>query len=334
MVGFFVKKHMAVFSFSILVIIIGIMSYLDLPRESVPEIKQPYIFVTTTYPGIAAKDIENLVTRPIEEEIDGVEGLSEITSSSQQSLSFIVVEFTSDVTVEEALVKVRERVDLAKAFLPDDVDEPVIQELNSSNWPVFTVSLSNPGYPGFDSLKVMHQSANQLRDELERIPGVLDVDISGNLDREIAINIDPIRLEHYGLTMNDVIMAVQSENISIPGGILESQTKNYSLSVTGEIKNPDEFKDIIVRSEGKQVKLEDLTSNTDYFIWSEQETYSRINGYPCISISLKKRTGENLIALVDKAKEVIEELKSTFPEGTIVTTSYDESIYKKHGCRS
>ena len=170
--------------------------------------------------------------------------------------------------------------------------------LSGSNYPVFIATLSNPDYPGDASLKVLHQSAELLRDELERIPGVLEVDISGNLDREIAINIDPVRLEHYGLSMNDVIMAIQSENISIPGGMLESTAKNYSLSVTGEIENPDEFKDIIIRSEGKQVKLEDLTTNTEYFIWSDQETYSRLNGNPCISISVKKRTGEK----EDKAK--------------------------------
>lgn len=325
MVEFFVRKHMAVFSFAVLVLIIGVMSYIGLPRESMPEVKQPLIFITTTYPGISAKDIESLVTRPIEEEIDGVEGLSEISSSSQQSLSFIAVEFTSDVSVENALVKVRERVDLAKAFLPDDADEPIIQELNFSNYPVFIATLSNPEYPGDESLKILHQSAELLRDELERIPGILEVDISGNLSREIAIDIDPVRLEHYGLSMDDVVMAVQSENISIPGGMLESSTKNYSLSVTGEIENPDEFKDIIIRSDGKQVKLEDLTTNAEYFIWSEQKTYSRLNGNPCISISVKKRTGENLIYVVDEAKKVIDKMKESFPAGTIVTHSYDES---------
>ncbi len=325
MVGFFVKKHMAVFSFAVLVLIVGVMSYIGLPRESMPEVKMPLIFVTTTYPGISAKDIESLVTRPIEEEIDGLEGLSEITSSSQQSLSFIAVEFSSDVTVETALVKVRERVDLAKTSLPNDVNEPVIQELNFSNFPIFIVTLSNPEYPGEESLKILHQSSKLLQDELQRVPGTLEVKISGNLDREIAINIDPVRLEHYGLSMDDVIMAVQSENISIPGGMLSSDTKNYSLSVTGEIKNPDEFKDIIVRSEGIEVELEDLTTNTDYFIWSEQNTYSRLNGNPCISISITKRTGENLIYLVDEAKRVIEEMQDSFPEGTIVTYSYDES---------
>lgn len=144
MIKFFVNKRSVVFCFTALVVIVGILAYISLPRESVPEFKQPYIFVTTTYIGVSARDIENLVTRIIEEEIDGLEGLDEITSSSQQNLSFIFAKFTSDVDQETALRRVRERVDLAKPELPDECDDPLVQELSSSNWPILITVLSHP----------------------------------------------------------------------------------------------------------------------------------------------------------------------------------------------
>ena len=214
MIKFFVKKNTAVFSFSVLVVIAGLMAYFSLPRESIPEIKQPYIFVTTIYAGVGAKDIENLVTRVIEEEIDGIEGLDEIQSSSQQSLSFIFVKFTSDVDQETALRKVRERVDIAKSELPDDADEPVVKELSSSNWPILITVLSHP-----KGLAVIDDDAEKVKEILKRVKGVLDVKIAGNLEKELAIELDPKKMEYYGFSINDVTQAIQAENMSIPGGV-------------------------------------------------------------------------------------------------------------------
>ena len=203
MIQFLVKKSAAVFTFSILIIIAGIISYIRLPRESSPEIKQPYIFVTTVYPGVSAKDIESLITRVIEEEIDGVEGLLEISSSSQQSLSFIFTKFASNVTVESALRKIQERVNRAKSLLPSEVDEPSVQELSTSNFPILTISMSHP-----DGLEVIDQTASDLQDELRRVKGVLDVQVAGNLQKEVSIELDPVKLDHYGLSIDDVSMAV------------------------------------------------------------------------------------------------------------------------------
>ena len=127
MVELFIKKHMAVFALAVLIIIMGIVAYAQLPRESTPEIEQPYIFINTTYVGVSARDIESLVTQPLEQELDGMEGLAEITSESRQNVSFIFVEFTSDVDVETALRRVKDRVDLASPGLPDGADEPAVR---------------------------------------------------------------------------------------------------------------------------------------------------------------------------------------------------------------
>ncbi|MFW5785091.1 MAG: efflux RND transporter permease subunit [Chitinispirillaceae bacterium] len=320
MIRLLVSKGAAVFTFSLLIIIAGVLSYIRLPRESSPEIKQPYVFVTTVYPGVGAKEVENLVSRVIEEEIDGVEGLLEVSSSSQQSLSHIFTKFASDVSVEAALRKIQERVDRAKPRLPADAESPSVNELSTSSFPVFIFALSHP-----DDLEIIDRTARDLRDELRRVKGVLDVEIAGNLEKEVSIELDPVKLEHYGLTLDEVSRAVQLANISIPGGILKNDSRNYSIAVNSEIRDPAQFKDVIVHSGPVKVPLRELGKVS--FTYARQQTYSRFNGAPAITLSLTKRSGENIIDVVDDARRMIERLQTEFPAGTQVHYSYDESDY-------
>ena len=318
MIKLLIERNRAVFLGALLVLVIGTMSYMRLPRESSPELKQPWIFVTTVFPGVAPKDVESLVTIPIEEKIDGLEGISKITSESRQSVSSVVVQFTSDVSVETALRRVKERVDSAKSDLPADVQSPDVRELSSSDWPIFIVTLSHP-----EGVQKIDREAQDLRDRLKRLNGVLDVTIAGNLKREVAIELDPLKLQHYGLTLDDVGDAVKGENTSIPGGLLRNTTKNYSIEVTGEIKDPVLFQDIQVKSGAMRVRLSDL--GTVAFKSAEPDTYSRLNGRPAISLEVKKRTGQNIIEVVNRAKAEIEAFRPQFPPGTLILNSYDES---------
>jgi multidrug efflux pump len=322
MIRLFIEKHNAVFIACVLIVVLGVLAYIRLPRESTPEIKQPWIFVTTAYPGVSAKDIESLVTIPIEEQIDGLEGLSRISSSSAQNVSSISVEFTADTDVETALRRVKERVDVAKAELPDEVGEPQVRELNSSDWPIFIVALSHP-----EGSVVIDQAARDLRDRLKRIPGVLSVGLAGNQSKEVAVELDPIKLRHYGLSLDEVAGAIRSENLSIPGGTLKNQAKYYSLAVTGQIVDPRQFQDIVIRSGPVKIRLAEL--GTVAFRTAEPETYSRLNGQPTISLEVKKRTGQNLIKIVEAAKKEIEAVRPTLPAGTLITYSYDDSRYIK-----
>ncbi len=322
MIRLLVNKASVVFSAAVLVVIMGVISYIQLPRESAPEIKQPYIFVTTLYPGVAAGDVENLVTRVIEDEIDGVEGLIELTSSSQQSLSFIFTKFASNVSVETALRKIQERVDRAKTRLPDDAEDPAVQELSTSSFPILYVSLSHP-----DGLTPIDKAAEDLQKELRRVKGVLDVDIAGNLEKEVAVELDPAKLDHYGLSINDVSMAIQFANIAIPGGTLKNNSLNYSLSINSEIRDPSFFEDIIVKSGPVKVPLHEVGKVS--FRFADQKTYSRFNGAPAITLTLTKRSGENIIHMVDRVRALIDEKVTggTFPEGTRVAYAHDESKY-------
>jgi multidrug efflux pump subunit AcrB len=320
MVELFIKKHMAVFALAVLIVIMGVVAYLALPRESTPEIKQPYIFINTTYIGVSARDIESLVTQPIEQELDGMEGLAEITSESRQNVSFIFVEFTSDVDVETALRRTKDRVDLASPSLPEGADEPTVREFSVSDWPFFQVVLSNP-----EGVEIIDAAAEQFREDLEGISGVLEVDIAGNPEKEVLIEVDPVRLRSYGFSIDDVIGAVQSENTSIPGGRLQNSERNFGLSVTGEIEDPAEFANIFVNANGVNVPLEELARVR--FGNAEPETYSRLNGTPAITLSIKKRIGANILDMADAVRERIDVITPSLPAGTSIVVTYDESRY-------
>jgi multidrug efflux pump subunit AcrB len=312
------SKHQAVFVFAIMVVIMGWTSYSALPRESTPEIKRPIIFVTTVYSGVSAVDMETLVTKEIEDELEGLEGLEKVTSSTSHSMSQVTAEFNGDVEVETARRRVQERVDVAKPDLPEDAEEPSVRELNFSDQPVFIINISNP-----NGLEVLELPVDYLEDEIKAISGVLDVRVSGKLVRELEISLDPSRLKHYGFSIEDVQTAIRNENVTIPGGVLKNKVQQYSLSVSGEIKDPAQFGEIVVRKNGNAVKLKDL--GTVAFRFSDPTSYNRMDGIPAVSLSVTKRSGKNLIEMIDNIKDFLDTNKSSLPHGTIVRFSLDES---------
>lgn len=323
MMKFIVDRWQAVFVFAFLIVVMGFVSYSSLPRESAPEIKQPKIFVNTLYMGVAAVDIEQLVTKRIEEEIEGTEGVKDIKSTSKLGLSAIEVDFNSDVEVETALRRIREKVDVAKAELPADAEEPIVKELNFSDQPIFIAVLSNTG-----GLEIIEKTADRLEEKFKRVPGVLDVNIAGKLEKEVAITIDPARMKLFGLNFGDISKAISEEHKTIPGGELKSDATQFVLSVTGEIKDPSQFANILIKNKGKQFKLSDFAHVA--FTYKDPETLSRINGTPSISLSVTKRSGENLLRIVDDIKAIMDEEKNDFPDGTEFEYSYDESLNIKN----
>lgn len=318
MIRFLVNKAPVIFTSSVLIIIAGILSYITLPRESSPEIKQPYIFINTVFPGVSASDVENLVTRVIEDEINGIDGLDEISSSSQQGLSFIFTKFVSDITVETALRRIQQRVDRARPLLPDDIEEPSVQELSSSSFPMLIMTISHK-----DGIDAIDNASEDLEEDLRRIQGVLDVEINGDMEKKVIIELDPQKLDYYGLSIDDVTDAVQSANAAIPGGLLKNRAKNYTIDINSQIRTPDQFDNIMIQSGNISVPLSRIADVS--FTYDEPETYSRFNGQPAISISLTKRTGENILKMVDRVKRLIDSSRVNFPEGTNISYIYDES---------
>jgi multidrug efflux pump subunit AcrB len=313
-----IKQRTAVYALVMLVVIVGVIAYRNLPRENNPEIKLPYIIIHTVYPGVPPMDMETLITRPLEDAIDGLAGVKMIQSESRQSVSTIFVEFTTDMDTETALRRVKDRVDGKKGELPGDANDPVVQEMNISDWPIYSLAVSHP-----DGVERLTEPARLLRDRLKRIPGVLNVSISGGITKEVAIDIDPFKLQHYKLTLGDVSNAIRAENTSVPGGIMRGDVYDYSIFVTGEIVDVGDFSRIMVNAGAVSVPLGQLGEVS--LRPAKAESYARIDGKPAITLDVTKRTGANLVSIADTAKRLIQEGESLFPAGTILTESYDES---------
>jgi multidrug efflux pump subunit AcrB len=215
--NFALKHRTSIFVLIFIVTIAGFVAYLNLPLESFPDITQPVIFIAVPYPGVAPADMETLVVEPIEDRLHEITKIKRMSSSASEGYASLVVEFESDIEIDEALRRVREKVDLAQPELPDDVLEPMVEEINFENIPIIVVSLT-----GERSLVRLKQLAEDLQDRFEEVQGVLSADISGGLEREVKVNINPARLIHYNLGVDDVISAIQTENLTMPGGSMES----------------------------------------------------------------------------------------------------------------
>ena len=318
MIKLLVEKNLAVFFFTFLILLAGLYSYIKLPRENFPEIRRPMIFITTVYPGVSAADIETLVTREIESELDGLEGLDDLSSRSVQGMSQVTAEFTGDSEIEKALRRVKERVDIAKARLPQDAEEPVVRELDFANMPILSLAVTNP-----DGLEILDPFVDRLEDEFNKVAGVREVAISGKVKKEVLIEVDPSLLKHYGFSLDNIANSINSENITIPGGVLQSQVKDYSLAVSGEIKKPEEFAEIMIKHKGKKTKLKNMAKVA--FQYSDEKSVSRVNGDPAISISIKKRSGENIVDMTKEIKSIVDRQKESMPANTKLIYTLDSA---------
>jgi multidrug efflux pump len=321
--GLAIKKHTTVLVMVAFVIIMGIISYITLPRESAPDVKIPFMIISTVYVGVAPSDMENLVTRHIEKELKGISGVKEILSSSSEGFSLISVEFEPEVNLDVALQKVKDKVDRAKPNLPIDAEEPVVTEINLENFPIITINLT----ADYDLVK-LRKVAKDLSDEFITIPGVLDAIVSGDLEREVQINIDPNRLKDYNLGLGDITKVIRNEHLTMPAGNMDIGDYEYTVRIPGELKTPEGFKDLVVSAkDNNPVYIRDLADVQYGF--KDRTTISRLNGKPCISINVTKRIGENIITITNAIKKIISEQEPRFPHGTHVTIQNDSSKFIK-----
>jgi len=322
MTKFALKNPMSVIVLAVILFITGIMSFLGMRKEAFPEIKIPYIFVTTVYPGANPPEIENLITQKIEDKLDGLDGVKEMSSSSNESYSNIFLEFDPSVDVEDALRRVKDKVDQAKGDLPDDAEDPITQELNFSAIPIVNVAL----YADYD-IERLESIADNLKDRMAKIPGVLEAEVTGKQEKEIAIDADPALLRQYGVTLNDIVTAVQGQHRNIPGGTMKTSGFRFSIKVTGELSGPDEFNELIVRADGQRmIRINDVAT-VNFTYTRDRQSISRTNGIPSLKLSVSKRTGEDVVKIADEVHKILDEEKVKWPAGTHYEVTYDVSKY-------
>ncbi|NIR45714.1 MAG: efflux RND transporter permease subunit [Gemmatimonadetes bacterium] len=301
------------------VILAGLVSYIQVPKEAAPEITVPYIAVNTIYPGVAPEDIETLITREIEDELNKIGDVKEITSTSVEGYSSVVVEFEAGMDMTEALQLVREKVDIAKPELPEAAEEPMIIEFNFAEFPIMQVNIS-----GEYSLVRLKQLAEDIEDRIEQIPAVLEVTLSGGLEREVQVDVDLAKLKYYGLAFGDVIDAIREENVTTPGGTIDVGDLKYLVRVPGEFQDTRLIEDIVITSPGdRPVYIRDVASVD--FGFKERDSYARLDGSPVVTLSISKRVGENIIETADAVKAAVEEMRPDFPPTTVVKITSDMS---------
>ena len=306
----------------ILLLIIGVMgalSYQATPKESFPQIPISMLAVNTVYRGVSPGDVESQVTRVLEEELSTISEIKELSSTSVEGYSSIVAEFEASIDIDDALQKVREKVDLAKSDLPQDAEEPSILEFNFSEMPVMQVNLA--GEYGLVRLKEL---AEELQDRIEALPPVLRADLRGGLEREVKVDVDLGKLQFYGIALNDVIDAIRNENVNIPGGSIDVGDTKYLIRVDGEFDEPTLIEDIVVLiEEGRPIYVRDVA--TVDFGFAERENFARMDGVAVITLDVIKRSGENIIETAEGVKREVAAMEALFPPTTNVTFTSDMS---------
>ncbi len=316
------KNRNTVFLLTAIIIFFGLFSYRNLPKELFPEIVLPTVLVQTAYPGNPPLDIENLITRPIEKEIESVTGVKDISSTSAQDASLIFVEFNTDVNIKTALQDVKDAVDKAKSELPNDLPfDPLVQDIDFSEFPIININLS-----GDYSIEELKGFAELLEERIESISEISKVEIRGVDEREIKVDVDLMKLESYELTFDDIEFAIAQENVSISGGEIRLGNTRRSVRTVGEFRNIDELKNIIIKREADVVVyLRDVADVSDGY--EEAKTFTRLDNQSVVSVQVIKKSGENLLDATDKIFEILDETKATgeLPAEVAVTLTNDQS---------
>lgn len=324
-----VNNRTSVYVMIFIISLIGLMSYSSMPKESFPEIKQPTVYVNTPYPGNSPIDMENLVTRPIEKEINTISGLKKLTSTSIQDFSVIIAEFELDMPSAEVLQEVKDAVDRAKQELPSDLPaDPSVMELDFSEFPVMNVNVS-----GNYSQKKLKEYAEYLKDAMENLPQVSSVDISGLTEEEVEVSIDRVKMESLEISLGDVEQAIAGENVTMSGGDIKSveghDITRRSLRIDGEFQNYRDIEHVIIKNEFQNiVYLRDIGKVT--FGQKEATSFARLNGNTVVTLDIKKKSGGNLLDAAAGIQKIIDEATSeVFPKDLEVVVTNDQSKFTK-----
>jgi multidrug efflux pump len=297
----------------------GTMAYISIPKEAEPDIQIPVLYVSMSYQGISPEDSERLLLRPMETALKSITGIKKMTSSAYQGGGNVVVEFQAGADLTKALDDVRNKVAEARPELPDGADEPSVNEINLSEFPILVITLS-----GDVPERALVKAGRELRDRIEELPAVLDAELEGVREDLVEVVIDPGKLATYGLRPDVLIGGFAAGNQLVAAGALEGAEGRYAIKVPSLLETVADVADLPVISTGTAtVRVRDIAEIRPTL--KEPDTVTRLDGDPAIAIEVSKRVGANLIATVDDVKKLTEEFKEFLPEGTVVSFSQDKS---------
>ncbi|RZI46685.1 efflux RND transporter permease subunit [Candidatus Finniella inopinata] len=308
-----------------LFIVWGLVAYINIPKESTPDVKIPMLYVSVSYEGISPQDSARLLLKPIEQQLRSLEGVKQMQATAFEGGASIVLEFHAGFNSDKALSDVREKIDLAKPDLPKDAKEPQIHEINLSLLPVLVVKLS-----GDVPLRALYHLARDLKDEIEsNVSSVLKAEIVGDREDAIEILVDPIRQEKYNLVFEQIVQKFNQNNQIVPAGNLEKKSGKFSIKVPGLLEDINDIQNFpLLNNERAIIRLKDVAEVRRSFKDPTSIAHDRValgRSASTVALEISKRTGENLIETVEKVKKVISNLQKNWPQHIQVSYAQDES---------
>ena len=301
-----IRNPVFIFIMILVIGLAGFNAYKSIPREAAPDIQIPLLIVTIPFPGASPEDVESLITNKAEQELQTIKNLKKIKSTSSESVAVLTLEFTSDFDISDARTKVREKMDKIKPDFPSDAEDYQITEINLSEQPLMILNIAGDmGLLGLTNL------ADEVKEEIEGIPGILEVRRAGGLEKEIRVYVNPEKLNYYNLDLNQVSSSIRSENTNLPGGSVTMGPTKYLIRVPGEFINPEGINEALISAPNQvPVRVKDLAKVV--FGFKEITSKSRLDGIESVSLSIVKRSGENLLAIRDQVKLIIQRLEQEY----------------------
>ncbi|WP_274474113.1 efflux RND transporter permease subunit [Mangrovimonas aestuarii] len=321
-----INNKTTIYVMMVMVLFLGVSAYFAMPRENFPEIKETKIYISSLFPGNTAEDIEKLITDPLEDKLKNVSNVVEITSTSQEDYSMVIVEFDENITVDQAKQKVKDEIDSETSsedwpIFNNAKVEPTVFDLNlSEEMPILNINISGD-YP-VDKLK---DFGEYLQDEIEDLAEIKQVDIRGAQDKEVEVAVDIYKMMAAQVSFDDVIGAINGGNVTMSAGNLITSGQRRTIRVLGEIEKPEELKNFVIKSEhNNPIYLKDIATVT--FKEKDRTTYAREFGHRVVMLDVKKRAGKNMVAAAEQIQEIVEHAKENiFPKDLTITIANDQS---------
>ncbi|MEZ5841869.1 MAG: efflux RND transporter permease subunit [Hyphomicrobiales bacterium] len=315
------RRPRSVLTMMVVMILAGVAAYVSIPKEANPDIDVPVFYVSVVQQGISPEDAERLLVRPLETQLRGLDGLKEVTAVASEGHAGIVLEFNIDFDKDQALSDVRDKVDQAKAELPDEADEPQIFETNFSLIPTIIVAVS-----GDVPERTLYAHARRLKDRLEAIPSVLEADLTGHREELLEVVIDMVKLESYDITQQELLESLARNNQLVPAGFLDNGKGRFNVKVPGLVETAEDVYSLPIRQKDEGVvTLGDVAEIHRTF--KDASTFTRVNGKPAIAVQVKKRVGTNIIANNDEVRKAVAEFTAGWPSSIRVNYLLDQSTF-------
>jgi len=320
-----IKRPVTTILLTVAALFFGVFGYLNMGVDLYPEIDLPVVTVISVLPGADPEIIDSDVTDVLEEEINAIEGVKEITSTSYESQSIIIVQFVLSKDVDIAAQEIRDKINQAKANLPDDLEEPIVQKVDTASEPILWISVATSG----DYQQAAKYADEVLKSRLQTVPGVGSIVLGGYREREIRIWLDPEALEARGLIASDVAAAIGAKHIKMPAGRIEQPEKEWTIKIEGEYESVEELQELAVATmNGTVIRLKDLGSVVDGS--EDYRSVANFNGMPTVGLGIRKQSGTNTVQVIEAVKKNIEGMLQEVPEGIFIDVAYDTSKFIKN----